>query len=206
MAGGFSSAISDPTEIIAVSAEDLEKWGCPHCGYRSGSSMMSGGGSATWNCGECQRTTVALAPGINRSTISFGGEERLCPELQPHPRAGTPAHGQPDIRPDEGGEFFHSRRIGLDHTPACFVCGGDSPRMRSNIAAFVRTKEAGERIVGMFDQVRGGARLDYRNHEPDRVQVKVGACDDHLKRLEFLGSICQDGRITEERIQAAAVK
>lgn len=87
----------------------------------------------------------------------------------------TPAPGSP-------AEWFKSRGIGNDNTPGCFICGGPDG-LRNNIAAFVPSKESGERVVAMFG---AGARLDYREHEPNWIQVKVGACDAHRDQLEDL--------------------
>jgi hypothetical protein len=87
---------------------------------------------------------------------------------------------------------FGSRGIGLDVTPGCFVCG---TKIRSkaaaeigneylnNIAAFAENKLEGEEIVSWFDS---GAFLDWRKHEPNWIQVKIGACDKHLPNLEQL--------------------
>ena len=105
------------------------------------------------------------------------------------------------------GEWFRSRGIGLDRC-RCFVCGDDrrgeatcgNPFVVHNIAAYVNDKGAGERVVEMFG---GGARLDYREHEPNYVQVKVGACDLHLPNLQCLHELCKDGRITPELITEA---
>lgn len=92
------------------------------------------------------------------------------------------------------------RGIGTDHTPGCFVCGGE-PGMYSNVSGFVTSKEAGEQIVAWFPR---GARLDYREHEPNWIQVKVGACAVHLPHLQQLaGSVTSDGTVTEARITAA---
>lgn len=190
---------------IAVAAEEAQKWGCPYCGYRSGYSPISGGGTAVVVCGECERSFAVLAEGVTKSTIGFG---EFYPELQQHPRKGTPAHGKPDKRPKGGGEFFRSRGIGIDETPGCFVSwcsrnGGRNSRyktMYNNIAAFVQCKETGERVVAMF---RGGVWLDYREYEPDRVQVKIGACDKHLPNLKLLDKLCKDGVIKQEMITAA---
>jgi len=74
--------------------------------------------------------------------------------------------------------------------------------MRNNIAAFVQCKDAGQRVVDMF---KHGAWLDYRVSEPDRVQVKVGACDKHKKNLQKLDELTSsaDGVITSEMIETA---
>lgn len=105
-------------------------------------------------------------------------------------------------KPDSEGDLFRSRGIGLDWTPGCFICGGKK-RLLNNIAAFVQNKEAGKRVVGMFSQ---GAWLDYRDFEPDRVQVKIGACNTHLPNLEKLHELTRDGFITSVRISAAQNK
>lgn len=55
--------------------------------------------------------------------------------------------------------------------------------MLHNIAAYVKTKEDGEEIVSWF---KSGAWLDYRKKEPDYIQVKIGACDEHLENLKVL--------------------
>jgi len=187
---------NEPQTIVAISAADLQKFGCPYCGYRSGYSPISGHGAAAWDCGECGRTCCILGEGNTKSSIGFGS---FYPELQDHPRHGIPKRGRADKQPDCGGEFFRSRGIGLDITPGCFVCGGDK-RLLNNIAAFVQCKEAGVRVVNMFQQ---GARLDYRDFEPDRVQVKVGACNAHLPNLRRLDELTRDGVITSVHISEA---
>jgi ribosomal protein L37AE/L43A len=184
---------SEKPGVIAVSQKELQQWGCPHCGYRSGTMSLSGDGAGIWSCGECGKTTVVLAEGVTKSPYGLGTEkegESFHPELQPHPRHGIPAHGNPDKRPEGGGEFFSSRGIGMDMTPSCFVCGGKS-NMRSNITAFVHCKASGKRVVAMF---RKGARLDYRESEPDRIQVKVGACKEHLQNLEHLDTTTRQSK------------
>lgn len=198
---------------IAVNWKDLRDFGCPHCGYRSGYSNMSAGGASTWTCGECGRGAVALADELTKSPIGIGytdknGDQQIHhPELQEHPRKGTPAHGKPDKRPEDGGDFFSSRGVGMDRTPGCFVCGGGES-MRANISGYVLCKESGERVVAMFDQ---GARLDWREYEPDYVQVKIGACNQHKSNLQRLHDLTRkaggDGKgiITEEIIHTAKV-
>lgn len=182
---------------IAVSFTEIQQFGCPHCGYRSGTTPISGGGTAVWICGECQKTACILAEGVTKSTIGFGG---FYPELQDHPRHGIPSHGRPDTRPESGGEFFRSRGIGREGDLRCFCCGVKRSLLH-NIAAFVQCKQAGERVVAM---VQRGARVDYREYEPDYVQVKIGACDKHLPNLERLDQLTrQDGTITAERIADA---
>lgn len=195
-----SGAVSSITDPIAVSVEDLNAFGCPHCGYRSGYTPMSGGGAYVWHCGskECGKTSLALAEGIRVSPISVGD---LYPKIRRHPRHGIPSHGTRDKQPTGGGEYFHSRGIGLEFRLVCFCCGFDPEgTCLDNIAAFVQCKASGERIVNMFNS---RARLDYREHSPDRVQVKIGACKQHLPNLEKMHSLVGDGRITKDRIAQA---
>jgi hypothetical protein len=74
-----------------------------------------------------------------------------------------------------------------------------------DMAAFVDSKEAGERVVGMFQQQGSRAFLDFRPSEPNWVQVKIGACDDHLPNLEGLQTLVHetDGMITPTMIAAS---
>lgn len=184
--------------IIAVSVTEFREFGCPYCGFNSGSVPVSGQGAAAFICGDdenCGKNCVVLADDLTISPMGVGG---VYPEVQPHPRRGTPSHGREDKRPEGGGEFFSPRGIGLDTTPGCFVCGGPQA-MLNNIAAFVRTKTAGERVVAMFEK---GAWLDYRPSEPDWVQVKIGACDPHLPKLERLMALAREKKIiTAEMIE-----
>lgn len=190
--------MTETQEIIAVSVTEYAAFGCPYCGYRSGYSQLSCQGTTSRTCGDCGKCCAVLAEGVTKSAIGFG-ENCYQPSLQDHPRRHIPSHGRPDERPAGDGEFFASRGIGLETTPGCFVCGGKS-RLLNNIAAFVRTKEAGERVVTMFQT---GAKLDYRDFEPDRVQIKVGACDAHLPNLYQLDHLVEDGILTEDKVKSA---
>ena len=188
---------------IAIAAAEMKEFGCPYCGYRSGCTRLSCGGSAIWRCGdeECGKDCHILFDGAVKSAISLDG---FYPELQAHPRRGIPSHGRPDKKPEGEGEFFHPRGIGLDSC-WCFVCGtrdrdGKGHSSLHNIAAFVQCEASGKRVKGMFSQ---GAWLDYRPYEPDRVQVKIGACDAHLPKLKKLYELTQDGIITAARISEA---
>lgn len=86
---------------------------------------------------------------------------------------------------------FQSRGIGYEAVPGCFVCGSRTrtPEGHSalhNIAAFVKSKDDGEIICDWFGNM---VRLDYRLHEPNWIQVKVGACDTHRPWLEKLHNV-----------------
>lgn len=67
-------------------------------------------------------------------------------------------------------EYFGIRGIGLDHCP-CLDTGETLDGYVPNISGLVKSKEAGERVVAMFG---GRARLDFRDFEPNWIQVKVG--------------------------------
>jgi hypothetical protein len=196
--GTMLSAIEQ--EFPAVVHTEAAQFGCPYCGFRSGYYSIQANRTGIWFCGECQKESVTLVEGIRCSCIGFKTKYgTVYPKLRAHPRRGIPAHGNLDRRPDGGGEYFFARGIGMDITPGCFVCGGESASYH-NIAAFVHTKEAGERVVGMFNQ---GVRLDYRTFEPDRVQVKIGSCHEHLHNLEHLNVLVRGSVITSKIIAQA---
>ena len=192
--------------IIAISSQDAKEYGCPNCGYRSGYSKMSGNGATLFVCAECDESFLVLAQGVKVSPFGMTSKtgETIYPQLSEHPRKGISKHGASDKRPENSGEFFYSRGIGYDEC-SCFVCGTDDrtgnghPHL-NNIAAFVSCRESGQRVVAMFKQ---GARLDYREHELDRVQVIIGACDQHLKNLETLSRLVKNDVITEDMILQA---
>ncbi len=79
--------------------------------------------------------------------------------------------------------------------------GSNQPDM----AAFVADKEAGERVVEMFQGQGSRAFLDFRPSEHNPVQVKVGACDSHLPNLESLQALANEagGAITPTMIAAS---
>lgn len=162
-----------------VSISDVSRWGCPYCGYRSISTPMSGAGVALARCGDCAKGFVILADNLQEIPEQWSSNN--FPKLSAHPREGIASHGRPDERPDEGEHFF-SRGIGSDSTPGCFVCGGPEG-LHSNISGFVQCREAGERVVKLVGQ---GVWMDYREHSPDRIQVKIGACKGHLPHLQNL--------------------
>lgn len=84
---------------------------------------------------------------------------------------------------------FASRGIGLDELDCCFVCGEKerepgSGNMFHNIAAFVASRDDGDKLTAWFWP--GSARVDYREYEPHRIQLKIGACTRHLPHLRYL--------------------
>ncbi len=106
-----------------------------------------------------------------------------------------------DERPKTS-EPFGVRPMGLDWTPGCFVCGGEE-KLYSNVSGMVESKESGARVVSMFPY---GAWLDYRESEPDWIQVKIGACKEHKPNLQRLSEMSiEAGRtITAEMVAEAS--
>ncbi len=102
---------------------------------------------------------------------------------------------------------FRSRGIGLDVVPCCFVCGSkvrnpDANYYLHNISAFVSSREDGDKIIEWFGCKN--ARLDFRPSEPGWIQVKVGACDEHLPNLRELDRITSLHGVIRERDIAEA--
>lgn len=96
------------------------------------------------------------------------------------------------------GEFvkMQPRPIGTDTCPCCVFCGDgkDSPSMyRRNISLFVHSKADGEKVVDWFKaDDYNGAWLDFREYEPNYLQVKMGACSDHYQKLVQLSQIIEE--------------
>ncbi len=186
--------------MTVLALDEVHAFGCPSCGYRSGTMPMSCVGAAVWRCGDCGASCLVLAEGLTAVPDAWVNERGL--PVQPHPRRGIPAHGRPDAQPALGGELFSPRGLGTDWSPGCFVCGGAAGPY-ANVAAFVECRVAGERVVAMFP--RGGAWLDYREREPDRVQVKVGACAAHAGSLRALMRVtAAEQRVTVAMVRGAA--
>lgn len=200
----METVTTEPVQTyVAISPLDALAYGCPYCGawaISPGDSLLRppeefGGGCICTSCIECRRGFEIRTYKDASERGPWHGEEKFTAELVPHPRAGIPWHTRPDTPVDA--ESFRSRGTGMDSTPGCFVCGGDSG-LRTNIAAFVSCREAGERVVAMFEH---GARLDFRAFEPHWVQVKIGACTDHEPLLRELDEICRPlGLITPKAV------
>ncbi len=99
-------------------------------------------------------------------------------------------------------EKYQPRGIGANWLP-CYICNeGGKDRVQADMAAFVRDKEAGERVVAMYSELGLHAKLDFRPYEPNWVQVKVGACRKHELNLEKLMELCsKDNQIDADKIK-----
>ena len=86
---------------------------------------------------------------------------------------------------------------GIHYRGAYYSCQPD-------MASFVESQKAGQRVVELFNTEGSKAFLDFRPSEPKWVQVKVGACEQHLPRLQRLRELTgTSGTITREMIQEA---
>lgn len=189
---------------FAVLVEDAKRWGCPYCGRNPHLGPDDRFSYALMQCSGCHTGFMLVTEsGVDLAKQSM--EMNRFALKVPHPREGIPAHEKPDIRPDvPDSEFFYSRGLGLDYVPACYVCGEKSSHCMDNIAAFVETKAAGERILKMFEPHTAFMRLDFRAREPEWIQMKLGTCKRHVPNLEALhrltheaGKIINPGIIRE---------
>lgn len=105
---------------------------------------------------------------------------------------------------------FVSRGIGQNWLP-CFLCG-HQPKFKCQAdcsffvdATLVHILNADEKtaihpIMSWFhaQDILAG-KLDYRSFEPNRVQVKLGACGEHEPNLLLLSMLCvmNDNKITK---------
>lgn len=93
------------------------------------------------------------------------------------------------IYPDGGGEYWSPRGVGYD------------------LSGFVRSKEAGERIVSMIEKIikkKPESWLDYRENEPNWIQVKIQK-DDGFDLNKLIKLCREDGIITEERLKESLI-
>lgn len=100
---------------------------------------------------------------------------------------------------DTASFMFRSRGLGLNRYP-CFLCGHiPNWQYQADMAAFiapdlVRVLQFPDEkpivshpILDFFSDLDILANLDFRTHEPNRVQLKLGACAGHKPNLELLG-------------------
>ena len=175
------------SKVKAIHWGDFEKWGCPMCGSDYVHSSFRMGNEVPVTCGECKHEFVLLPDNMRFSSFKQGCDDGTSyhVEVYDHPRAGIPKHKYkaPDVRPDGDGEYWKPRGIGYD------------------LAGFVKSKEAGERIVAMFEKALGKKPetwLDFRESEPNWIQVKFQGSEADLNLLYDLTK--DTGIITEEII------
>lgn len=152
--------------------------------------------------------TAILSAGLNNSIEEFEKidkkrEKGLGIEYdgyvylisQEHPRKGIAKHKyvKPDVRPENGiGDYCKPRGIGYD------------------LACFVKSREAGQRITDMINKINEeyegkafSCRLDYREYEPNWIQVKINYPNE--LRASFLSGLISDNGyiITEDIVREA---
>lgn len=92
--------------------------------------------------------------------------------------------------------YWSPRGIGCDGVP-CFVTKNMKCDLRSNISGFVSSREDADKVVNIFG---GYARLDFRAHEPNWIQVKVGVEKEHTEVLDRLMAACSDTILTPKKL------
>lgn len=213
--------------MIAVKWSAYEKSGCVNCGCEYCYSDGMSGPTTPVICGECNTKFLIVNDDLKMSSVGFNEEGVMqtllntsrissdmmkknfnsdinCVELdgfyypipQEHPRKGTPKHKfvRPDIRPENGiGDFCSPRGVGYD------------------LACFVKSKEAGQRITDMINKVNKeydnkgfSCWLDYREYEPLWIQVKINYPDE-IKATVLAGLIADNGNVITEDIVRKAM-
>ena len=179
------------SNYFAIHWKDFEEFGCPVCGCDYAHSSSSFGREVPATCGECGYNFLLLPDGAIKSEARYGQAGKFVYPIE-HPRkiTGVKKHAfhAPDVRP-EVGEYWSPRGIGYD------------------LSGFVKSKEAGERIVNMFKRALNKSDirtwLDFRPSEPTWIQVKVQGEEADLEKLYEL---TQDTGIITEDIVKSVVK
>lgn len=165
--------------MLAVKGSEYLEFGCPNCGcdYTVRDNGFIGN-QPSGTCKHCNFHYQILADGLTKSDVKFGTGRKdengkVIMEsaiLIPHPRKGIPKwHWEaPDEKPDYG-EYWNPRGIGYD------------------LSGFVKSKQAGERILQMVKEVLGKENpdswLDYREYEPNWIQFKFQKAEFDLDEL-----------------------
>ena len=165
-------------KAIAIYNKDFLKYGCPecNCGTHIGSGF-SGQGMYPGNCRHCGRSFIQLADSVDEIRMTTG-YFNIKASIIDHPKKdGKIWKWEPkDETPKEDGEYFKSRGNGYD------------------LAGFVRTKAAGERLVELIKNVLDDndpkSWLDYRELEPEWIQVKIQPLEFDVIKLDKL--ICKE--------------
>lgn len=82
--------------------------------------------------------------------------------------------------------YFSPRGVGAGWY-SCLICGHEGGQ--ADMASFVSSRANGLLAVQWFEDAGLTAHLDYRDHEPNWVQVKVGACAKHEGTLTLLENL-----------------
>ncbi len=219
--------------MIAVSYKDYNDFGCVNCGCDFCYVDHISGPTTPVICGECNTKFVVMNDDLEISTLGFdknsfdgviiskkpngelylgkidtrkikngiaiekvGNPNFVYPIVVEHPRKGTAKHKfiRPDVRPEDGiGDFCEPRGVGYD------------------IACFVKSKEAGQRITAMINTINEeynnkefSCHLDYREDEPLWIQVKIDY-PSKIKAELLINLINDNGKIITEEIVRDAI-
>ncbi len=96
----MTQQVEVPQGPLAVPASEFDQFGCPGCGGIYGTSPISGGGTAQFNCSDCGRMTLVVADDLDRSAIgiSSGDADPVYPVVVAHPRRGRPINREQLMR------------------------------------------------------------------------------------------------------------
>lgn len=213
--------------MIAVKWSEYEKSGCVNCGCEYCYSDGMSGPTTSVICGECKTQFLIVNDNLQMSSVGFNKDGVMQVLLKParisrnmieknfhsdinavelngyfypipqeHPRKGIAKHKyvKPDVRPENGiGDFCIPRSVSND------------------LACFVKSKEAGQRITDMINKINEefegksfSCLLDYREHEPNWIQVKINYPDE-LRALFLSGLIAENGNVITEDIVRKAI-
>ena len=119
---------------------------------------------------------------LSGSSLSFGKNRAII--LQYYKNNEIDYYECEDKRPESGGEYWSSRGVGYD------------------LAGFVVSREAGERILNMVKEVLNNDNpkswLDCRKHQPNHIQFKFQAKEFDLIKLHTM--TCANNNIVTKEI------
>lgn len=168
---------------MVIKSTDAILHGCPYCNYLCRLVPVRDGDTCSEKCRECKQFFYIVGDNTTHSGIGIMSKGQVTyEEAIEHPRKELLARGIVD-NPPILGEYFYSRGIGEEIIYGCAFCDVKTKSYIENISGFIKTKEAGLRLLEYFKPVpeiyklkeektfhRQGAYLDYRLHEPFRIQ------------------------------------
>lgn len=152
---------------IAISAVDLRKYGCPHCGCATTNKTSSFKATTVWQCNECQEIWHVPGDGSLSSDIITNG---YLPVIRDHPFGVT-------IKPRR---IVYSKELDC----RCYICNrtNNVNEMFQTISFFLYESDDVRRASNMLDH----KLVANPRNGIGRTRVKIGACDKHLGHLRIL--------------------
>lgn len=189
--------------MIAVKSSEKDKFGCPNCGCdRLVRDSCYCGNQVGGTCKSCGLHYMIVHDSLTQNDISIsygtgrkdenGNDIMEKPIIIPHPRMNMSKwhYELPDVKPEDG-EYWNSRGIGYD------------------LSGFVKSKQAGERLLQMVKDVLGKddpkTWLDYREFEPEWIQFKFQSSEFDLEKLDKL-SREKGNVVTKDILQECRIK